>query len=54
MAGGAEGPPDVAFRHEVSVLPSGSVTAEYVNCRPRTGFLPLPDRRRSVSAAPPS
>ena len=44
MAGGGEGPLDVAFWHEVSVLPSGSVTTEYVNCHPRTGFLPLPDR----------
>ncbi|MGW3106760.1 phenylacetaldoxime dehydratase family protein [Streptomyces sp. NPDC001100] len=41
MVGGGEGPLDVAFWHEVSVLPSGSVTAEYVNCDPRTGFLPL-------------
>ena len=42
MVGGGEGPLDVAFWHEVSVLPSGSVTAEYVNCHPSTGFLPLP------------
>ncbi|MFJ6899546.1 phenylacetaldoxime dehydratase family protein [Streptomyces hokutonensis] len=44
MVGGGEGPLDVAFWHEVSVLPSGSVTAEYVNCDPRTGFLPLATR----------
>lgn len=41
MVGGGEGPLDVAFRHEVSVLPSGSVTTEYVNCHPGTGYLPL-------------
>lgn len=41
MVGGGEGPLDVVFWHEVSVLPSGSVTAEYVNCHPSTGFLPL-------------
>ncbi|MEW9518266.1 phenylacetaldoxime dehydratase family protein [Streptomyces tubercidicus] len=51
MAGGAEGPLDVAFWHEVSVLPSGSVTAAYVNCHPRTGFLPLSDRHRSASGS---
>jgi hypothetical protein len=46
MVGGGEGL-DVAFWHEVSVLPSGSVTAEYVNCDPRTGFLPLPTPEHS-------
>lgn len=41
MVGGGAGPLDVAFWHEVSVLPAGSVTTEYVNCHPATGFLPL-------------
>lgn len=41
MVGGGDAPLDVAFWHEVSVLPQGSVTAEYVNCDSRTGFLPL-------------
>ncbi|WP_338145735.1 phenylacetaldoxime dehydratase family protein [Streptomyces scabichelini] len=49
MVGGGEGPLDVAFWHEVSVLPSGSVTAEYVNCHPRTGFLPLPARAATTT-----
>jgi phenylacetaldoxime dehydratase/aldoxime dehydratase len=44
MVGGGEGPLDVAFWHEVSVLPAGSVSADYVNCHPATGFLPLADR----------
>lgn len=41
MIGGGTGPLDIAFWHEVSVLPSGAVTAEYINCHARTGFLPL-------------
>jgi phenylacetaldoxime dehydratase/aldoxime dehydratase len=51
MVGGGEGPLDVAFWHEVSVLPSGSVTAEYVNCHPGTGFLPLPTHSHSAVTA---
>ncbi|WP_405996831.1 phenylacetaldoxime dehydratase family protein [Streptomyces sp. NBC_00829] len=51
MASGGEAPLDVAFWHEVSVLPGGSVTAEYVNCHPGTGFLPLPDRRHDVAGS---
>jgi heme-degrading monooxygenase HmoA len=48
MVGGGEGALDVAFWHEVSVLPAGSITAEYVNCDPRTGFLPLHTRRTAA------
>ncbi|NUL03027.1 phenylacetaldoxime dehydratase family protein [Streptomyces lunaelactis] len=51
MVGGGEGPLDVAFWHEVSVLPSGSVTTEYVNCHQATGFLPLTADHRSTSTA---
>ncbi|MEV5386250.1 phenylacetaldoxime dehydratase family protein [Streptomyces sp. NPDC052721] len=51
MIGGGEGSLDVAFWHEVSVLPSGSVTTEYVNCHPRTGFLPLTTHPRSAVTA---
>ena len=49
MVGGGEGPLDVAFWHEVSVLPAGAVTAEYVNCHPMTGFLPLADRHTALT-----
>lgn len=51
MVGSGEGPLDVAFWHEVSVLPSGSVTAEYINCHPHTGFLPLPVAHHGTPAA---
>lgn len=51
MVGGGEGPLDVAFWHEVSVLPAGSVVAEYVNCDPRTGFLPLSARHTATTTA---
>jgi phenylacetaldoxime dehydratase/aldoxime dehydratase len=49
MVGGGEGPLDVAFWHEVSVLPAGAVTAEYVNCHPATGFLPLAERHTALT-----
>ncbi|MEV6394617.1 phenylacetaldoxime dehydratase family protein [Streptomyces sp. NPDC051907] len=48
--GKGDQPLDVAFWHEVSVLPAGSVTAEYVNCGPHTGFLSLPDDGPAPSA----
>jgi phenylacetaldoxime dehydratase/aldoxime dehydratase len=51
MVGGGEGPLDVAFWHEVSVLPGGCVTTEYVNCHPATGFLPLTAHPRSAVIA---
>ncbi|MFA7769081.1 phenylacetaldoxime dehydratase family protein [Streptomyces sp. NPDC048723] len=51
MASGGEAPLDVAFWHEVSVLASGSVMAEYVNCHPGTGFLPLPEHRHRDAAS---
>jgi phenylacetaldoxime dehydratase/aldoxime dehydratase len=50
MVGGGDGPLDVAFWHEVSVLPTGSVTADYVNCHPHTGFLPLPGAHHGTTA----
>ncbi|MEU9173774.1 phenylacetaldoxime dehydratase family protein [Streptomyces sp. NPDC048420] len=51
MVSGGEGPLDVAFWHEVSVLPGGSVTTEYVNCHARTGFLPLATHHHSTVTA---
>ena len=51
MVGGGEGPLDVAFWHEVSVLPTGSVAAEYLNCDPRTGFLPIAAHHTSTTTA---
>ncbi|WP_030611396.1 phenylacetaldoxime dehydratase family protein [Streptomyces sclerotialus] len=44
-------PLDVAFWHEVCVLPSGAVHAEYTNCHPGTGLLPL---ARPLATAPES
>lgn len=49
MVADGDAPLDVAFWHEVSVLPQGSVTAEYVNCDPRTGFLPLGTHQHSTA-----
>ncbi|MFF2518399.1 phenylacetaldoxime dehydratase family protein [Streptomyces sp. NPDC058086] len=42
---------DVAFGHEVSVLPRGAVTTEYVNCHRVTGFLPLTADHHSTITA---
>lgn len=41
MVSSQEAPLDVAFWHEISVLPAGSVEAEYVNCSSATGLLRL-------------
>ncbi|WP_052668843.1 phenylacetaldoxime dehydratase family protein [Nitriliruptor alkaliphilus] len=41
MVASQEAPLDVAFWHEISVLPAGSVEAEYVNCSTVTGLLRL-------------
>jgi hypothetical protein len=43
----ADAPLDVAFWHEVSVPPAGSVRGEYVNCHPDSGLLRLEPARRS-------
>ncbi|MEV0186096.1 phenylacetaldoxime dehydratase family protein [Streptomyces sp. NPDC050625] len=51
MVGGGQGPLDVAFWHEVSVLPGGAVTTEYVNCHQATGFLPLTADHHSTITA---
>ncbi|QPG44477.1 MULTISPECIES: phenylacetaldoxime dehydratase family protein [unclassified Rhodococcus (in: high G+C Gram-positive bacteria)] len=44
MMQGKDGiPMDMSLWHEVSVIPKGSATAEYINCHNRTGFLTILD-----------
>jgi hypothetical protein len=41
---GKDGEPmDMSLWHEVSVIPKGNGTSEYINCHNRTGFLTILD-----------
>jgi phenylacetaldoxime dehydratase/aldoxime dehydratase len=44
MIAGNDGPLDIAFWHEVFVVPKGNGSGDYFNCHNRTGFLTLVDQ----------
>ncbi|MDQ1012152.1 hypothetical protein QFZ82_006637 [Streptomyces sp. V4I23] len=47
---GKDGEPlDISFWHEVSAIPAGDATVEYINCHKRTGFLTILDHQEELT-----